>query len=510
MGLEGRTPGPASLRALWLWCAPALVLGVVLRVGLNSALPAGYFHYDSHDFLLTTEKWIDSGEWKVHKKKVPLVPWLYTAAAATGAPILRVMPLLQQAAGLAMVLAFGALVRGVCPAWRAVIIPATVLMAAHPAILWYEQVLVAESLYLVFVVLAAACCAGYHQRPGWRQWGALLVAVALAALTRPEGKILLLAPGISVLLAHFRDRRRLAAQGAALAVLVMCLSPATRTSQTGLMPLASVMHWMPDQTRAAAGAEPLLLPIRDQCRALQGQPRRGETDTRKALSAAVRQHFEANPGSGDPRSDQQVNEFCRRLALEIYLQNWFRVPALALEKFLMTIDRTPCGRFDDDAFEREMVKSMGREWPRVLRLSRQLYGIAWTTESEARAFVAANYSGGRLTWFNGWLDLWQSMVSWPHHPDRPCGLGGVLALPVVQLLALAGAVSGCLGAGRARAFHLSWLPALGALGFAIFAVAGIEARFRFVFEPFVILYAAIALGATLSWCRERLPRHQSV
>ena len=506
--LPPRDETTIDIREVLVWCLPALILAIALRVVISAGLPFGYYHYDTHDFMLTPDRYLNEGKWDLHKKKVPLVPAIYVAASTAGVPLLRAMPLLQHVAGVAATFVFALLLRAVCPMWRALIIPGTVLFALCPAIIWYEHTLLAESLFLVFITCSALCATLHHAKPRWTQWLLLLAALSAAALTSPEGKLLMVAAPLLLLAAHHRDWRRLASKGAALVLWGLVLMPATRTSQTGLMPLASVIHWMPDQTKAAKGAEPLLLPIREQARAVQGKRQRHETATRKALSAAVRQFFTDNPGTGNPRSDRDVNDFCRRLALEIYCRNWLRVPALALEKYLMTLDEFPSGRFDEHWLKEELRDSLARNWDRVLRLSRQLSGETWRNESEAAAFFDHHFQPDRVTWFDSAMVDWQRLASWPRWPGRPSGHGGIFALPAFYALAVLGCLSACLIPGPWRTLHICWLLALAGMAFGVFAVAGTEARFRFAFEPFAILYLAVFIGTLISVTKTRLsPRH---
>ena len=41
------------LRELLLWCAPALLVGAVLRLFMEMRMPYGYIQFDTADFLLT-------------------------------------------------------------------------------------------------------------------------------------------------------------------------------------------------------------------------------------------------------------------------------------------------------------------------------------------------------------------------------------------------------------------------------------------------------------------------
>lgn len=153
--LPPRDETTIDIREVLVWCLPALILAIALRVVISAGLPFGYYHYDTHDFMLTPDRYLNEGKWDLHKKKVPLVPAIYVAASTAGVPLLRAMPLLQHVAGVAATFVFALLLRAVCPMWRALIIPGTVLFALCPAIIWYEHTLLAESLFLVFITCSA-------------------------------------------------------------------------------------------------------------------------------------------------------------------------------------------------------------------------------------------------------------------------------------------------------------------------------------------------------------------
>ena len=151
----------AAFRELLLWCLPALILGAIARAMLNFHFPYGYFQADSPDFLVTAERLIKHHTLVIHGKKAFLAPILFTIPFLLHIPALIVIPIFQHLAGLAATVAAGALVRCWFRLWRWFIIPITTLYTLNPALLWYEQALLAECHYL-FCVTALA------KRPGRR------------------------------------------------------------------------------------------------------------------------------------------------------------------------------------------------------------------------------------------------------------------------------------------------------------------------------------------------------
>src|SRR5438874_13141873 len=72
------------------WCAPALLVGLVLRVLLTAQMPFGYMQFDTADFLITAQRFITAGDSVIHMKKTFLVPILYTLPFVLRVPALIV------------------------------------------------------------------------------------------------------------------------------------------------------------------------------------------------------------------------------------------------------------------------------------------------------------------------------------------------------------------------------------------------------------------------------------
>src|SRR4029453_1777038 len=99
------------LREVLIWCLPALIAGVVIRITLIQALPFAYFHDDTPDFVSTADKLINEHKWELHEKKTFLVPALYAAFFALPVPTMASIPLFQHVLGLGLIVLIGVLCR---------------------------------------------------------------------------------------------------------------------------------------------------------------------------------------------------------------------------------------------------------------------------------------------------------------------------------------------------------------------------------------------------------------
>jgi hypothetical protein len=256
-------------REVLLWCAPALLLGLVLRVVLVAQMPYAYYHDDTPDFLITADRLLygeplssdddkrsrnsepkESGdsdepaapeqsaeataaeepaftaktreqpeevpaaaiskrrpEFKLHAKKTFLTPVIFTIPILLGIPAMIAIPIFQHLLGLGMVVLLALLVRLWFVQWKWFILPITILAAANPFFIWYEHTLMAETLFLFCTVLLALAGTLYARKQSLARFAFLCVTLFLEAGARPEGKLLFGFTLLLLLLLHFRELR---------------------------------------------------------------------------------------------------------------------------------------------------------------------------------------------------------------------------------------------------------------------------------------------------------------
>ncbi len=497
----------ADWRSTLVLCLPALVVAVGLRIILMQGLPWAVFDYDTHDFLATADAWWARGEYEIHRKKVPVVPVELMVLTAAPVPALRTWPCLQHGAGILVVLVFGFLSRAWFARWRIAAPVVAMGVAVNPFLLVSEHTVLAECQFILGTGTAVLAGAWYLAAPSWWRWGALAAACLFAAGVRPEGKFLFILPVACAMAGGEAVRGGRMAVAAAGVALGGVMWPVFSTSQTGVMPLTSVVHWVPDTVPQAPGIEPWLLPIRDDVRArFGGGPTLESTATRKRLGSAIAEYLKAHPDRGRWRSDRDVNRVAKEIAGPVLARNLLRLPALALRKLALTLRGAPVRSFTEDEVGREISMSMARNVDRMKRLGVRLAGRPLESEEAIRGFVAAAYRGERVGWFNAWFQAWQRVVAWPleevadKRAARPFTVSAFLVVACVGV-----AVAVARGGGHRRSLGLAALVLAGLTG-AVYTIGGIEGRFRVVLEPFLMIGVCLAVEAMVAPVAERMGR----
>ena len=222
----------ARSRELIVWCLPALLIGAWLRIELLNGWRGGlYFGPDSGSYWEAAFRFAQGGDFDVSGKR----PWLYPvivwlAGHGPVSPAFSVA-LLQQFAAWLSIIALGALVRLILPFWKWFIVPATVLYAGQPEILYWGHVLIADSLFISTTLAVALAVAVYWQKPSWRCLAIAVALIFIAMALRPVGRALWLTLiPIALLVPNTLWRPRLI-HAAALAILYFPASKAVRVSQ---------------------------------------------------------------------------------------------------------------------------------------------------------------------------------------------------------------------------------------------------------------------------------------
>src|SRR5438067_1617905 len=307
------------------------------------SLPYGYCTVDTPDFLGTPYKLIYKHQFRIHGKKTFLQPVIYSVLFFTGLPVLITVPLLQHLCGLVMILLVGGICRFWFYQWKWFIVPLTLIMATHPALLWYEHTLMAESLYVFCMVLLVFAATVFVLRKSWHAFAFLCVALFLTAGSRPEGK-LMFGFGIAlVIVTLWAQKQKL--RKAVLIMLVVAVGThfVTRTDQAGLLLYTSVAFLTPAHLKSAPGFENYIAPVQQRLVAgWQTFPTFARVPERKAIAAQVNAYFRDHPGTGKPERDQDINHFCKKLAYETCLRALPKLPMLAFYKFRNTAVDATC------------------------------------------------------------------------------------------------------------------------------------------------------------------------
>jgi len=503
-----------QLREVLRWCLPALVVGLILRIALTVHMPYAFYHDDASDFLTTPDRLMTEHKFELHEKKTFLVPVLFTLPFALPAPALVTIPLAQHVLGLGLIVLIGALCRLWFTGWKVVIVPLTLLAAINPFYLWYEHTIMAETVFVVCTVLVALAGTLYVQSPTRGRFIFLCVTLVLESGARPEGKLLF---GFGLLLAvwvHWKQLRLAWHQPAAMVAVALLTHLATKTSQAGLLLYTSVARLTPTELSSAPGFDRYIAPIRtDLQQRWETRPQFPRVRDRKAIANAVETYLKENAGSAAVKRQSDVNKFCLKLARETCLKNLGALPGLALTKFRLVATESPAGRFDNAMLFEKQREAYVDNTERTLRLGRGLFGTALADAEAINRWVDTHY--GEVPWFNrlsdgqpsvalnflpahapSWLaavNAWRLPdVRYPN-PDAPQYPITYYGIPLYFILAAAGLIVVMFRRGELQVFHIAWGLTLLGFFFTIMLTANVRPRFRFVFEPFWFIYAALLL-----------------
>ncbi len=479
------------IRQLLLYCLPALVLGVALRIALSAHQPFGIFHDDTPDFLSTPDQLLSRGSLGFHEKKTFLYPLFLTVHCLLPVPLLASVAFSQHVLGLAMVILVGLLCRLWFPTWRWVIVPLTLLTAINPHLLWYEHTLMAESLYAFCTVLLA--CAGtlYALNPSIQRFGFLSAALLLESGARPEGKLLFGSALLLLVLIHWRQWPLLRTRIALMLALALVSHLMTRTEQGGLLLYTSVARMTPVAPRCAPGIEPYIADLRTQLQARwEIEHRFPGANSRREVTSALKRYL-AETG----QKHRSVEKLCAQLASETCRSNWKTLPQWFTDKLRHTANEAPSGRMDEVWLIQKQGEALASDLPRIERLAPYVLGESLTEPGQIERFVSAHYTP--VPWVDALMDGWNAVGNALRLPQERFFNGTetliVPGVPIYFLLAALGLFLAALRPSPLRSFHIAWGLGLAGLFAVIILTANVKPRFRFVFEPFYPIYIALVL-----------------
>lgn len=490
-------------REFLLYCLPALLIGLLLRVSLCVQMPMGVYHDDTPDFLCTVDRLLIENEWQLHGKKTFLVPIVYTIPFLLPFPVLVSIPVFQHLLGLGLILIIGLLCRLWFTHWKWFIVPLTCATAANPFLLWYEHTLMAESLFVFCTALVALAGTLYALAPTRRRFIFLCVALLMEAGARPEGKLLFGFGIFLVVLLHAKAWRTEWRRVVVIAAIGLATHFVTRTAQAGLLLYTSVARMTPVELRCAPGFEPYIAPIRADLQSRWAEqfafPR---VRDRRAVAAVVSKYLKESPRFVWSKSHQSHNNFCLRIAMETCSKNIFALPEHVYRKFRAVAAESPAGSLDNSWLFDVQRRGILGNVPLFTRLGHALTGRTLKSEEEINKFVDASYR--EVPWFNSLNASWIDVFNRLRFPDKKIAavpgksLGyNYYGVPLYFVAGALGILAAMLHRGKRRMFHISWGLTLLGFFFVIMLTANVRPRFRFVFEPFWFIYTAMLAETVL-------------
>jgi len=486
----------AAFREVLWWCMPALVLGGIVRLALNFHFPYGYFQGDTPDFLVTAQRLIKNHTIVIHGKKAFLAPILFALPFLLHIPALIIIPIAQHLAGLAATVLAGGIVRCWFRNWRWFIVPVTVLYTLNPGLLWYEHALLAECQYLFCVTALALVGTLLVRRPTLRRFVWLIVTLFFTAGSRPEGK-LFVAFGLGVVALAYRGDwklwvRRVGVMLVCSAGIWMC----SRSTQAGLLLYATVLPLAPAQSAVAPGVEPYVVSLRNIGPSQDDTVRTKLNSVEKHANDALRGYLKS---VHKPADDAQVSAFAQKLAVEAIRNKPQLLPSIAINKFLMTCRVNPDGTFLSTSggytafwiYDKQMDSFSRRKF--MAPLMKGLTGHEVKGEEGVNAYLHTNFTPLSPDWFNALQTAWNRMtlgLQWASHGSDKRFIPG---WPAFFLMSGLGMLLAIIPRDRLWRFHLPWVGAFMGVWFAVMLTGVVNARYRFVFEPFCLVYAVFVL-----------------
>lgn len=472
---------------LWL-CLPAILLGLFLRVWLTAQMPYSFIQPDSMDLLATPDHLFKNGVWYIAPKKTFLTPLLYTLTFFLPFPALSTIAIGQHALGLLLILMVGLISRLWFRQWLFLTPITTLLTALNPTLLWYEHTLMAESHYVFCVVLTALTGTWFARKKTSSSFLTFVFSLFLTAGSRPEGKLFFAFGLLLTLVISFPVWRKIAWQMSLILLVALGTSRFTKSSQAGLLLYTSVITLTPNSLQSAPGFEPYILPTRDRLRVEWKIRYYDMAKVRKEITRAIETYLSTQ---GINPSSKTVNRLCLRLAIETCLKNPFQLPGIALTKFRQTLLKLSSGSFDEEWLVRRQIKTVTSDLNVMTRYSQKLTHQNLKTLEDYKKFIHTHYQISSNDFFlkqqNRWNQLTNFGVRTTFDFSRKAWV------PPFYLIALLGLLLSPWLKRHLLPYHLTWIAMMLGLWFVIFLTANTKERFRFVFEPFWILYLA-ALG----------------
>lgn len=503
-----------ALSEVLRWCLPALLVGLALRAALMWSMPYGYVQYDSPDYLVTTQRFIEDHRFFIHDKRSYLTPLLFSAAFLLPWPAAVTIAAAQHVMGLIATLVVGGLVRMWFRFWKVMIVPVTVLFAANPSIIWYEHTIMGEAQFLFFTLLMVFAGTLFARQPTTRRFVWFIVSLLAAFGTRLEAKTFLL---FAVLLVVLTYGKRWLHTAIGFAVVVLAYVVAFHVSgdrDVSSLVYASLIRFAPTESRSTPEIMPSILPIREGAREISIEHPANLVRISKDINLAVGAYV-AERVQGRRKQAAEEGRIVRNLCLETFKAEPVKTLLTPWVKFHLAIDAWSSYCFDKRSlWENQRDNYVMKDWMTTV-LGRGLTGQSLTTD-QVSDWIREHYHASWVLWFTGYQEKWNQTLIFLRLPDHDMpderwvhdfygGVPGwshkVPGLPFFYIIGFAGMLWSFVRRNELRAFHFAWVATvLG--GLYVCSMVGVtNGRFRFVYEPFFLLYFFLFFDAVAGMLR---------
>jgi hypothetical protein len=276
---------------------------------------------------------------------------------------------------------------------------------------------------------------------------------------------------------------------AGVAVLTLIL---TTTHQAGQLLYATVLPLAPDESRVDPEFGRLVRPLRDEIRIQRaGVPKKLQSLEQRLADLA--ENYLKAKGVRNPDG----NFLCQKMAVEACLNQPWALPDLAFRKFLLGLKGPTSIGYGAPRLYQKLNIGFNRK-EQLLVLSRGLIGHELSDPAAVSSFIQEHYHP--LSWYASLDEWWQRLTRRARDGELPPVEDMRFPpFPLFFKASLAAMAITVLFARTFRRFHFTWIMSLGVLWFAVILTGVDNPRYRYVFEPFCVIY--LFVGAALLWER---------
>ena len=487
---------------VFLFTLPAILVGLALRVVLCSSMPLAFFSPDTNEFL---EGRLFGGS----RTFLPKI--IYQLPSALDLPFLPSVAIFQHTLGLIGIFASGWLCVLWLRAWRWWIIPFTMLLAVHPALLWYEHFALPDSIFIVTLITACVAAGFFFRRKDTLSLVLLFVVLSLVAGARQEGFIFLFFGLALVIRVYWGNWSRFRIIVPLVAVLAVIGAKLTKTNQGGYMLVTSLIQWAPDQLRTEPAISPRIAGLRERFREQWPAYPDDHNMSRKIIVGETDAYL-VQERQLDPKKVRDASDaLCKKIAVEIALRNLWRLPGLAFNKFrAMHLEALSPDFGPAWAHDKHLVVLFGKpdgNLPKEHKLMKFYLGQEYDSRPELQSALPKIYRILPGDWLSRFHDRYATIEYSPTLlPGQQVGRQFLPGLPLLYFLAAAGFAAVFLRAGRTISDQQLWILTLLFQAFVIFLTGSVRSRYRLSFEPWFLLGAFCFLDFLVCWGRSLLAR----
>ncbi len=323
------------------------------------------------------------------------------------------------------------------------------------------------------------------------RWSKAAGALSCCCLPSSSPPALVLLCLLLIPLLHWGRWRSLAIMGGITLAFSLLTWMSTRNTQAGLLLYATVLPLAPETPKSAPDFGPLIAPLREERLARGPLAMPDLVREEKKITSVVNPYLRSRK-----LSINSAGEFCQRLSVEAAANRPFLLPLVVLDKFLVGTKRPADDGFGADWLQDVQIESSTyKRW--MLKLMPLMTGRPIHSKEDVVAYVREEFRPMEPDWFGPLQQVWLLATTGARIP-LPGALAAAPGLPLFYLLGAVGMAVGIIRPGPMRKVHIAWVITLGFTASVVMLTGVTNSRYRFVFEPFALLYIFVladGLGA---------------